>query len=143
MCVGWSFHCSLLGAQVHLFPSHCDMGPSFDYVPSILFCAEGNDSILGFDEEECGRSPSWAPELKRCDFGRDCFMDFPLQSDECLSLLVEREMEHLPREDYGERLRSGALDLAVREGTIDWMWKVDFSLYFSSFFFFLNQKAKN
>ncbi|KAG6498530.1 cyclin-D3-1-like [Zingiber officinale] len=101
------------------------MGPSFDYAPSILFCAEGNDSILGFDEEEEGRrSPSWAPELKRRDFGRDCFMDFPLQSDECLSLLIEREMEHLPREDYGERLRSGTLDLAVREGTIDWMWKV-------------------
>lgn len=122
------------------------MGPSFDYVPSILFCAEGNDSILGFDEEkeeeECGRSPSWAPELKRCDFGRDCFMDFPLQSDECLSLLVEREMEQLPREDYGERLRSGALDLAVREGTIDWMWKVDFPCI-SLHSFFLNQKVKN
>ncbi|XP_074558732.1 cyclin-D3-1-like [Curcuma longa] len=103
------------------------MGPSFDYAPSILFCAEGNDSILGFDEEEeeeGGRSPGWTPEFKRFDFGRDCFMDFPLQSDECLSLLIEREMEHLPREDYGDRLRSGALDLAVREGTIDWMWKV-------------------
>ncbi|XP_042425833.1 cyclin-D4-1-like [Zingiber officinale] len=101
------------------------MSPSFHYAPSILFCAEDNGSILRFDdeEEESGRSLSWAPEPKSCVFERDCFMDFPLQSDECLSLLVEREMEYLPREDYGERLRSGALNLAVRGEIIDWMWK--------------------
>ncbi|RRT46032.1 hypothetical protein BHM03_00028099 [Ensete ventricosum] len=82
------------------------MSPSCDCASSILLCAEDNDSILGFDdgEEEGGHRPGWVPEPKRCDFYGDVPAGFPLQSDELLSLLVEREQEHLPREDYRERL---------------------------------------
>ncbi|WOK96229.1 cyclin dependent kinase regulator [Canna indica] len=103
------------------------MSPSFDYASSTLLCAEDNDSILRFDdeeEEEVGRTPSWATQPKRCGFYGDLAVDFSPQSDELLSLLVERELEHLPREDYGERLRSGALDPAIRRDAIDWMLKV-------------------
>ncbi|THU52189.1 hypothetical protein C4D60_Mb10t01370 [Musa balbisiana] len=102
------------------------MSPCFDCSSSTLLCAEDNDSILGFDDEEekGGHRLSWVPEPKRCDFYGDLLVDFPLQSDEFLSLLVEREPEHLPREDYGERLRSGTLEPSIRRDAIDWMWKV-------------------
>ncbi|THU60040.1 hypothetical protein C4D60_Mb07t08430 [Musa balbisiana] len=86
------------------------MSPSCDCASSILLCAEDNDSILGFDdgEEEGGHRPGWVSEPKRCDFYGDILAGFPLQSGELLSLLVEREQEHLPREDYRQRLCSGA-----------------------------------
>ncbi|XP_018674485.2 cyclin-D3-1 isoform X1 [Musa acuminata AAA Group] len=102
------------------------MSPCFDCSSSTLLCAEDNDSILGFDDEEekVGHRLSWVPEPKRCDFYGDLLVDFPLQSDEFLSLLVKREPEHLPREDYGERLRSGTLEPSIRRDAIDWMWKV-------------------
>ncbi|CAD5177057.1 unnamed protein product [Musa acuminata subsp. malaccensis] len=98
------------------------MSPSYDCASSGLLCAEDNDSILGFGDEEQQREdrPSRVSEPERCDF----YVDFPLQSDDCLSLLVEREKKHLPREDYGERLRSGDLDLSFRRDAIDWMWQV-------------------
>ncbi|URE21683.1 Cyclin, C-terminal domain [Musa troglodytarum] len=101
------------------------MSPSCDCASSILLCAEDNDSILGFDdgEEEGGHRPGWVSEPKRCDFYGDILAGFPLQSDELLSLLVEREQDHLPREDYRERLRSGALDPSIRRDAIDWIWK--------------------
>ncbi|RRT31744.1 hypothetical protein B296_00054122 [Ensete ventricosum] len=110
------------------------MSPSFDCSSSTLLCVEDNDSILGFDddddeeeeeeeEEEGGHRLSWVPEPKRSDFYGDLLVDFPLQSDEFLSLLVERELEHMPREDYGERFRSGALKPSIRRDAIDWMWK--------------------
>ncbi|CAL9774215.1 unnamed protein product [Musa acuminata subsp. burmannicoides] len=102
------------------------MSPSCDCASSILLCAEDNDSILGFDdgEEEGGHRPGWVSEPKRCDFYGDILAGFPLQSDELLSLLVEREQEHLPREDYRQRLCSGALDSSIRRDAIDWIWKV-------------------
>lgn len=105
------------------------MSPSYDCASSGLLCAEDNDSILGFGDEEQQRGdrPSRVSEPERCDF----YADFPLQSDECLSWLVEREQKHLPREDYGKRLRSGDLDLSFRRDAIDWMRKVGFSYYFS------------
>jgi cyclin D1/2/4 len=41
---------------------------------------------------------------------------------------VEKEPEHMPRADYGERLRGGGggdgVDLCVRREAIDWIWKV-------------------
>ncbi|KAG1366582.1 cyclin-D3-1 [Cocos nucifera] len=93
---------------------------------SILLCAEDTSSILGFDDEEesiPGKRRGWVTQ-KRNDFYGDSLMVFPLQSDECLARMVEREPKHLPRGDYAERLRSGALDLSIRRESIDWIWKV-------------------
>ncbi|KAF8397564.1 hypothetical protein HHK36_016484 [Tetracentron sinense] len=59
--------------------------------------------------------------------GGDFLTGFPLQSEECLGLMVERECEHLPRDDYLKRLRSGDLDLGVRRVAVDWIWKEGFS----------------
>ncbi|XP_008811014.1 cyclin-D4-1-like [Phoenix dactylifera] len=102
------------------------MSPSYECMSSILLCAEDTSSILGFDDEEediQGKRPGWVTR-KRSDFYGDSLMVFPLQSDKCLARVVEREPEHLPRGDYAERLRSGALDLSIRRESIDWIWKV-------------------
>ncbi|XP_072953340.1 cyclin-D3-1-like [Typha angustifolia] len=100
------------------------MAPSYDCAAYVLLCAEDNDSILGFDEEEeeDGHGESWVLG-KRSGFYGDFLMGFPLQSDECLVLLLEKEAEHMPGNDYGERLTTGALDVSIRRDAIDWMWK--------------------
>ncbi|XP_020243910.1 cyclin-D4-1-like [Asparagus officinalis] len=102
------------------------MGLSYNTASSILLCAEDNNSILCFEDEieeqENGRG--WAPQEQRNDFYGDFLMGFPLQSDECLDLMVKREAEHLPREDYGKRLITGALDISIRRDAVDWIWKV-------------------
>ncbi|CAL9170228.1 cyclin-D4-1 [Musa acuminata AAA Group] len=104
------------------------MAPSFDCAASILLCAEDNSSVLGFDDdvdgEEDGRGFGWVSGVKSPHFYGDFLMDFPVLSDERLGSLVERETEYMPREDYAERLRSGALDLAIRTDAIDWILKV-------------------
>ncbi|XP_059066780.1 cyclin-D1-1-like isoform X2 [Cryptomeria japonica] len=41
-----------------------------------------------------------------------------------ISLLVQKEKEHLPREDYVERYLNLDLDLAARQEAISWMNKV-------------------
>ncbi|RZR81085.1 hypothetical protein BHM03_00007232 [Ensete ventricosum] len=100
------------------------MAPTFDSAASTLFCAEDNNSVLGLDEEEeGGHGLGWVSEVESSDFYGDFLVDFPVQSDECVGLLVGRETEHMPREDYAMRLRSGALDLAIRRDAIDWIWK--------------------
>lgn len=101
------------------------MGLSYDTASSILLCAEDNNSILCFEDElEEEEGHGWAPRVQRSGLYGDFLMGFPLQSDECLDLMVKREVEHLPREDYGERLITGVLDLSIRRDAIDWIWKV-------------------
>ncbi|TKW10810.1 hypothetical protein SEVIR_6G191900v4 [Setaria viridis] len=107
------------------------MAPScYDVAASMLLCAEEHSSILCLDEEEeedvaaaaelpgrkRGRSPVCGD-----GFGADLF---PPLSEECVAGLVERETEHMPRSDYGERLRGGGVDLCVRREAVDWIWKV-------------------
>ncbi|XP_062194112.1 cyclin-D4-1-like isoform X2 [Phragmites australis] len=94
------------------------MAPSYEMAASILLCAEDSSSILGFaaeGEEEV---------LVRNRRSEEPAMDFPVPSEERVALLVESEAEHMPREDYAERLRGGGLDLRVRMDAIDWIWKV-------------------
>ncbi|GJN15935.1 hypothetical protein PR202_gb02882 [Eleusine coracana subsp. coracana] len=107
------------------------MAPScYDVAASMLLCAEDNSSILWLEEEEqqeevVGRkrggpgrsSPDWDDGFGGADL-------FPPQSEECVAGLVEREPEHMPRSDYGERLRRGGVDLCVRWEAVDWIWKV-------------------
>jgi len=122
------------------------MGVRFDCASSILLCAEDNSSILDFDDdtdgnEELGLSGEAArrqiPE-QRCNFYGDSLMGLlPLQSEESLSVLIEREREFLPRGDYGKRLADGDLDVSVRRDAIDWIGKVGFLIDFLPFHFVL------
>ncbi|KAI0499100.1 hypothetical protein KFK09_020001 [Dendrobium nobile] len=102
------------------------MGIKSDCASSILLCAEDNSSILAFgEEEEVERHwPDWSFQPKSCDFYGNFFMDFPLLSDECLGLLIKREVEHLPRDDYTKRLMSGCMEFSIRRDAIDWILKV-------------------
>ncbi|KAF5195477.1 Cyclin-d4-1 [Thalictrum thalictroides] len=54
----------------------------------------------------------------------DFFVGLSLPSEECMSLMVKKEHDHLPRKDYLNRLRNGDLDIMVRKDAIDWMNKV-------------------
>lgn len=103
------------------------MAPScYDVAASMLLCAEDNSSILWCEEDEeqeevtvgMKRGPS-SPDWD--GFGADLF---PPQSEECVAGLVKREPDHLPRSDYGERLRGGGVDLRIRREAVDWIWKV-------------------
>ncbi|KAJ1383905.1 Cyclin-like [Sesbania bispinosa] len=106
------------------------MAPSFDCVSSLL-CAEDN-SI--FDENDFGGSmemleETWNPRYngnynQRQQHYGDPNGWLPLQSDECLALMVEKECHHLPGGDYVNRLRSGDLDFGARNEAIDWIEKV-------------------
>ncbi|RWW23711.1 hypothetical protein BHE74_00031834 [Ensete ventricosum] len=102
----------------------------YDFASSALLCVEDNSCILGFDDgdgdndEYEEHTRGCVSQQKRCDFYGDFLTGFPLQSDECLAFLVERESAHMPREDYAERLRSGSLDLSIRRDAIDWILKV-------------------
>ncbi|MED6125716.1 hypothetical protein PIB30_071297 [Stylosanthes scabra] len=48
---------------------------------------------------------------------------FDVLSEETIKGMVEGEKDHLPKEDYLQRLRSGDLDLTGRREAIDWIWK--------------------
>ncbi|XP_022773885.1 cyclin-D4-1-like [Durio zibethinus] len=48
---------------------------------------------------------------------------FAIQSDDRMKQMVEKEIEHLPGDDYLKRLRSGDLDLSVRRESLEWIWK--------------------
>lgn len=112
------------------------MAPSYDCSASILLCAEDNSCVLGFDEGEeeaevtsaedldGNGSKTWGFCAKRGAFHGDFLDDFPLQSEECLALLVKRETELLPLEGYQERLVDASPELSIRRDAIDWIWKV-------------------
>ncbi|KAK7252423.1 hypothetical protein RIF29_36349 [Crotalaria pallida] len=106
---------------------------SLDPAISNLLCSEDNSTC--FDDGdllECndasvvaavgsGISSFWAHtnnlnSLNLCP-------GFVFQSEETVRVMVEREREHLPKDDYLKRLRSGELDLSVRRDAIDWICK--------------------
>ncbi|KAF0906379.1 hypothetical protein E2562_009734 [Oryza meyeriana var. granulata] len=106
------------------------MAPSsscYDVAASMLLCAEDNSSILCLEVEEEEVAVMRTSGCRSLDGGLSVggVEDmFPPQSEECVASLVEREREHMPRADYGERLRGGGVDLRVRSEAIDWIWKV-------------------
>ncbi|KAG6403226.1 hypothetical protein SASPL_135443 [Salvia splendens] len=76
-------------------------------------CFDGGDSVETFNHQTNGGKAE----------GRSEFIPFPFLTEECIGWMVEREREHLPRNDYLVRLRSGELDLSFRREALDWMFK--------------------
>jgi len=112
------------------------MAPSFDCFSSLL-CAE--DNII-FDENDRGGlveelEDTWEhpiydrnhSQIQNLDVQ---YVSFPLPSEECLRLMMESELHHLPNGDYVSRLRSGDLDIGSRTEAIDWIEKVGFKSLF-------------
>jgi len=121
------------------------MEETIDPATSSLLCLENND--MCFDDFECNvadESPSW--DHKNPNFNNQCLiednlgsehvLDSPVLSDEIVLGLIGKEREHLPRDDYLERLLGGDLDLSVRSQALDWIWKVG-SLIFSKWGFLI------
>ncbi|KAG2316891.1 hypothetical protein Bca52824_020013 [Brassica carinata] len=51
-------------------------------------------------------------------------MGFPLESEEMIRGMMDKEKQHLPSDDYIKRLRSKDLDLNVRRReALNWIWK--------------------
>ncbi|XP_074561172.1 cyclin-D3-1-like [Curcuma longa] len=104
------------------------MAPSYDYASSVLLCVEDNSCILGFDDDGFGAEEDnqiiWLSEAQRCHFYGDPFIILPPQSDDYLGVLIQRESDYMPREDYCVRLRSGVLDSSIRRDAVDWIMKV-------------------
>ncbi|KAF8020524.1 hypothetical protein BT93_G1062 [Corymbia citriodora subsp. variegata] len=105
------------------------MAPSFDCAVSSLLCVEDNTSVFGDNDGdgavEEGLEATWHRRGRHqdgCFEGREELV--PMQSEECLAVLLEKECRHLPGFGYLNRLRNGDLDVAVRAEAIDWMGKV-------------------
>ncbi|KAJ7953532.1 Cyclin [Quillaja saponaria] len=123
------------------------MADSSDRVTSNLLCSESSN--MCFDDLECntadgfGISPS--NQINHDHYESPSFscnesepiVGFPLSAD-VVRLMVEREREHLPREDYLKRLRSGDLDLSVRREALDWIWKAHANYSFGPLSFCLS-----
>ncbi|XP_044511638.1 cyclin-D4-1-like [Mangifera indica] len=111
------------------------MATSFDSAVSSLLCTEDNNCIFddintdynGVVVEEFEASLYNADHQTRSQNKRfDDWGDiFPLQSDECLVLMLEKECQHLPNGDYLKRLQIGDLDLVARKEAVNWIVKVN------------------
>ncbi|XVF17332.1 hypothetical protein REPUB_Repub10bG0111600 [Reevesia pubescens] len=117
------------------------MAENLDCSASNLLCSENTSSCFDGDRDfnatnEFGVSPASHNYLKNQIFNQqDPFFinnrssslmgasGFAIQSDDRIKEMVEREMEHLPMDDYLKRLRSGDLDLSVRREALEWIWK--------------------
>ncbi|XXG61092.1 hypothetical protein AAC387_Pa04g2834 [Persea americana] len=100
------------------------MAPSFDCAASSLLCPEDNNSIWSDDDVVGGVEGHTFEKSQNHGFWGDFLMGLPLQAEECLEVMVERECQYLPGEDYMRGLHSGVLDLAVRRDAVDWIGKV-------------------
>ncbi|XP_042516539.1 cyclin-D3-1-like [Macadamia integrifolia] len=112
------------------------MAPSFDCSTSDLLCAEDNNSIISFADfggdgfRGFCVGDAWLTQNHRTlnqnqsFHGWEFSIVFPSQTEECLSLMVDKECQHLPRNDYLKRLRSGELDMGLRGEAVDWIRKV-------------------
>lgn len=105
----------------------------------LLLCSENSSTCFDDDGLECDAADGSNSRISHHEGGGGselllaCFV---AQSEEAVRAMVEREKEHLPRDDYLMRLRSGGLDLdllGVRKEALDWIWKV---LGVSAFFVF-------
>ncbi|KAL4595379.1 hypothetical protein ACB092_12G087200 [Castanea dentata] len=113
------------------------MAPSFDYAVSSLLCGEDNsildDNDYGVVVEEFEATWHHLGHRNRNQDrgfggggggGGGGSDGVPLQSDECLALMVEKECQYLPGGDYLKKLLGGDLDLGARKQAVDWIGKV-------------------
>lgn len=113
------------------------MAENLDCAASNLLCVENTMTCFDDDDDldrngvnDFGVISSFCHQMKTnhppskewvfCDSGSNSLMGFPLEN---LEEMVEREKEHLPRDEYLKRLRSGNLELSARREALDWILK--------------------
>ena len=105
------------------------MAPSFDCVSSLL-CTE--DTSVFDDGAEYGGGGGFSmdgvvyEDSSRFSHNQNYVVPdaLPLQSEECLILMLEKESQQWPGLDYLKRLQFGDLDVDARNEAIDWIHKV-------------------
>ncbi|CAL5085672.1 unnamed protein product [Urochloa decumbens] len=89
---------------------------------SALLCAEDRNSVLGLGGCDSG------DELVEVGSGLDFFdaagAVFPVDTDEYVRALLEKETDHLPLEGYAERLEHAGLESSWRRDAMGWICKV-------------------
>ena len=100
------------------------MAPSLDCLISSLLCAEDNDSIC-YDDDVLWDHRNHQNVNHDLLETEHLILDFPLQTDESLNLLIEKECEQfMGFFDYLNKLKNGDLDLVARQEAVDWITKV-------------------
>ncbi|CAK9186419.1 unnamed protein product [Ilex paraguariensis] len=99
---------------------------SFGCAASNLLCTENEQ--LCFDDfgstaTDDHNHPTINPNLGFTNVRSDSLIVLPSLNEDSFGLMIEREKEHLPKDDYLKRLRRGDLDLRVRREALDWIWK--------------------
>ncbi|XP_059287163.1 cyclin-D3-1-like [Lycium ferocissimum] len=103
------------------------MAPNMDFSTASLLCEEDNNSI--FDNENNDVGKCFLRNHQNCQqkqkfYREESFIVLPLQSDECVALMIKKQCEHMPCGDYFEKLRNGILDFGARNEVLDWICKV-------------------
>lgn len=100
---------------------------------SDLLCAEAESTCFDDDDDDLEAVAEVVDEEihqandKDSSFGNDrseLLIPFPCLSEEKFLLMVDKERDHLPKDDYLERLRTGDMDMSVRTEALDWILKV-------------------
>lgn len=109
------------------------MVENLDFADSNLLCSETTSdfdcsSVMVDDPHS---NPNFIENSKFNYIRSDFLMGFPLLNDESFREMVEKERDYMPKDDYLERFRSGALDLSIRKEALDWIIKVVFSVFFN------------
>lgn len=94
-----------------------------DFASSNLFSAEDTNTILENEYHDAG---TLVPRNHQNSQQTQILIGVPLQSDECVALLIKKECEHMPCGDYLEKLANGEFGFAERGEILDWMYKVCF-----------------
>ncbi|CAA2965381.1 cyclin-D4-2-like [Olea europaea var. sylvestris] len=104
---------------------------SYECTASDLLCNEETKSLC-FDDDDladpfsdvsCQTDDNKGMSFVNGGPDSEPLIHLPILSEESVGLMVEREMEHMPRDDYLNRLRTGDLDMSVRREAVDWMCK--------------------
>jgi len=90
---------------------------------SALLCGEDRSSILGLGSCD-GGDDELVEEGSGLDFFDDAGAVFPVDTDEAVRALMEKETDHMPLEGYAERLEHAGLESSWRRDAMDWICKV-------------------
>ncbi len=106
--------------------------------PSVasLYCAEedvsGADAWDSYEEERRRESTGGIRRLTTIDFQPVVLLDFPVEDEDAIAMLMKKEACYMPEAEYSGRYRSRLLNDGARQNAIRWMLKV--FAFFLSFF---------
>lgn len=98
------------------------MAPTVDCCAASLLCCEDSGCLSDEGEQEREECRLFNYESPSALLMRE--LEVPHDAETAVSALVEREIFHLPRPDYGEKYQSKVLEAGSRQQAISWIFKV-------------------